>query len=81
MSILQTTPAAPSDARFQPEFVTIPATGGDKITNLSRSFWYDAERRGLIRLVRVRKPGTTKPRVLLPVAEAIAVVRKLSSDT
>lgn len=72
--------AAAIDAKFQPEFVAIPTVGGDPVTGLSRSYWYDLEARGLIRLVRIRKPGNVKARVLLPVAAAIAVVRKLSDS-
>lgn len=33
----------------------------------------------MIALVRVRKPGRTKPRVLLPVADAVALVRRLAT--
>lgn len=68
---------APS-ARFQPEFSPLPAAGGDPVCGLSRSFWYDAERQGMIALVRVRKPGRTKPRVLLPVADAVKLIRRLA---
>lgn len=59
---------------MQPEFVTLPSRGGDPICGLSRSFWYSCERDGLIKLRRFHRPGKDKGRVLLPVAEAIALV-------
>lgn len=65
-------------ARITPEFVPIPNTGGDAVTGLSRSYWYGLESQGLIKLVRIRRPGTIKARVLLPVAEAVALIRRLS---
>ena len=63
--------------RIFPEFVALPGRGGDPICGLSRSWWYGAERAGQIRLVRLRKPGQTRGRVLLPVREAIAVVQRI----
>jgi hypothetical protein len=83
---LETKDAAPP-LRFLPEFVRIPTIGGDAITGLSRSWWMNAEARGLIALHRIRKPGgkcrpgqmQSKPTVLLPVAAAIALVNRLST--
>ncbi len=66
-----------SHGRISPEFVALPGRGGDPICGLSRSWWYGAERDGQIRLVRLRKPGQTRGRVLLPVREAIAVVQRI----
>lgn len=63
----------------RPEFFSLPTKGGDPICGLSRSFWLDSEARGLIRLVRLRKPGRVRGRVLVPVADAIAFVRKLGA--
>ena len=69
-----------SQARaFLPEFVPLKVSGGDGVTGMSRSWWYGCEAQGLIKLVRIRKPGQVKPRVLLPVADAVALVRRLSS--
>ena len=68
-------------SKFTPEFVTLKPSGGDPVTGLSRSWWYNAEKQGLIKLARVRNPGRVKARVLLPVAAAIALVHKLSDST
>lgn len=66
-----------ANGKISPEFVALPGRGGDPICGLSRSWWYGAERDGQIRLVRLRKPGQTRGRVLLPVREAIAVVQRI----
>ena len=74
---LQINPFTLSHGKISPEFVALPGRGGDPICGLSRSWWYGAERAGQIRLVRLRKPGQTRGRVLLPVREAIAVVQRI----
>ena len=63
-----------------PEFITLPPRGGDSVCHLSRSWWYSAESRGLITLVRVRLPGRTRGRVLLPIPQAIELIRRLASE-
>ncbi|HKB89650.1 MAG TPA: hypothetical protein VKC60_03920 [Opitutaceae bacterium] len=63
-----------------PEFVPLPSVGGDPVCRLSRSFWYAAEKKGLINLTRVRLPGRMRGRVLLPVPQAIALVQKLGNQ-
>ena len=49
---------------FMPEFTNLPARGGDAVCGLSRSFWYSAEREGLITLVRTRRPGQVRGRAV-----------------
>lgn len=73
-------PIATTPARLAPEFIPLPSRGPDPLFGLCRSWYYDAERRGLMRLVRIRKPGTTRGRVLLPVAETSSLLRRLSSQ-
>lgn len=63
------------------EFFTLPVKGGDPVCGLSRSFWLDCEARGLIRLIRLRKPGRIRGRVLIPTADAIAFVRELGTSS
>jgi len=46
---------------------------------LSRSWWYCAERKGLINLVRVRLPGRIRGRVLLPIPQAVALINRLGA--
>lgn len=52
--------------QITPEFFSLPAIGGDLHFGLSRSTYYDFERRGLLRLVRLRKPGNIRGKVLVP---------------
>jgi hypothetical protein len=61
----------------KPTFVALPSKGGDEHFNLSRSNWLDLEKRGLIRLVRLKKPGCIRGRVLIPYTDAEAALRKL----
>ncbi|MDR1011572.1 MAG: hypothetical protein LBM04_10715 [Opitutaceae bacterium] len=65
----------------KPTFVSLPTKGGDEHFNLSRSNWLDLEKRGLIRLVRLKKPGCIRGRVLIPFADAEAALRKLGGLT
>ena len=60
------------------EFVPLPSKGGDPICGLSRSFWYNLETEGEIKLVRIRKAGQIRGRLLLPVAQALETVKRLS---
>lgn len=64
----------------RPEFVPLPALGGDPVCGLSRSWWYAAERDGLIRLIRLRRNGNIRGRTLLPVMKAVALVLKLGDE-
>lgn len=66
--------------QFSPEFVALSGRGGDPICGLSRSWWYAAETAGRIRLVRLRKPGNARGRVLLPVRTAIALVHSFGKE-
>ena len=60
------------------EFVPLPNKGGDPICGLSRSFWYNLESHGEIKLVRIRKAGQLRGRLLLPVPQALATIKRLS---
>jgi len=60
------------------EFVPLPKKGGDPICGLSRSFWYNLESLGEIKLARIRKAGQIRGRVLLPVPQALATIKRLS---
>jgi hypothetical protein len=63
----------------RPEFFPLPQRGPDPHFGLSRSTYYDLERRGLLRLVRVRKPGNLTGRVLVPFGVTLALIHKLAS--
>ena len=64
-----------------PEFFPLPPRGRDLHFSLSRSAYYDLERRGLLRLVRLRKPGNLRGRVLVPYDEMKALLLRLSSES
>jgi len=77
------TPSAAAAAGQPPvhaEFISLPSRGGDSVCGLSRSWWYLADKNGLIQLVRIRQRGAKRGRVLLPVDQAIALVRKLGAQ-
>jgi hypothetical protein len=79
-SAYTTNPAATaSPVGVCPEFVNLPAVGGDPIFGRSRSWWYQIESQGLIRLTRFRRPGNVRGRVCIPVAAAREALAKLAA--
>jgi len=48
-----------------PEFQPLSQRGHDPIFGLSRSAYYQLEKAGEIRLIRIRKPGNIQGRVLI----------------
>ena len=70
-----TTPTAESIA-LRPEFFRLPKPGvGDPHFGFSRSFYYAAEKRGWLKLVRIRDNGKEKGVTLIPYADVAAFVR------
>lgn len=67
---------APESSR-RPDFFPLPQRGPDPYFGLCRSSYYDLERRGLLLLVRIKKPGNVRGRVLIPYAKMAALVREL----
>ena len=65
----------------QPEFLNLPHRGGDPVFGLSRSWWLSSESSGLIRLVRLRKPGGIRGRVLIPVQAGRDLIAKLAATS
>jgi hypothetical protein len=65
-------------AVIRPEFFPIPKRGVDPFFGLGRSSYFDLERRGLLRLIRVRKPGQIRGKLLIPFAETAVLLRRLS---
>lgn len=59
--------ASPQTAHV-PEFFRLPARGIDPHFGLSRSFYYQAERDGHFKMVRLRRPGSLRGVVLVPYA-------------
>ncbi len=67
-------------SRTVPEFFPCPQRGPDPWFGFCRSSYYDFEKRGLLRLVRVRKPGNVRGRVLVPYDETAALIRRLDKE-
>lgn len=65
---------------LRPEFFRLPARGPDPIFGLSRSFYYSAEKAGKIRMIRLRKPGSIRGIVLVPVVAVSEFIRKHSDE-
>lgn len=55
--------------------------GGDPYFGLSRSYWYNLERKGYIVLKRLRLHGNRKGRVLLSMEDAEKAIELLTRDS
>jgi hypothetical protein len=65
------------DIAFRPETFRLPKPGsGDPYFGFSRSFYYCAEKRGWLRLIRIRGEGKARGVTLIPYAKVAAFVRK-----
>lgn len=71
-----TTATAPS----KPEFFRLPAKGGDPFFGLTRSWFYAAEARGDIKLVRLRERGKLRGVTLVPYDPIAAFIRSQASE-
>lgn len=69
-----TAPVAESAPANRPEFYRMPGPGGDPHFGLSRSHYYELERAGKLKLVRLRREGATRGVVLIPYAAVKAIV-------
>lgn len=49
-----------------PEFFRLPSRGPDPFFGLSRGFYYELERDGLLQMVRIQRPGTKRGVLLVP---------------
>ena len=58
-----------------PEFFRLPKSGGDPYFSLGRSFYYEGEKRGFWRLVRIRERGKLRGVTLVPYDQVAAFVR------
>lgn len=65
----------------QPEFIRIPRPSErDPIFSQTRSFWYTAEAKGLIRFKRFRLSGQRNGITLIPVDEARLLIANLTKE-
>jgi hypothetical protein len=60
----------------RPEFFRLPSSGGDPYFGLTRSFYYEGEKRGYWRLVRLRDRGKLRGVTLIPFDAVASFVRK-----
>ena len=65
-----------SDALLRPECFRLPsAGGGDRYFGFTRTFYYEGEKRGYWRLVRIRERGKLRGVTLVPYDAVAAFVR------
>jgi hypothetical protein len=53
-------------SQFPPEFFRLPKCGGDPYFGLGRSYYYEGEKQGYWRLVRIRQRGKLRGVTLVP---------------
>jgi hypothetical protein len=59
----------------RPETFRLPKMGGDPFFGLGRSFYYEGEKRGYWRLIRIRERGKLRGVTLVPYDAVAAFVR------
>jgi hypothetical protein len=69
------TTVADDDDAQRPEFYRLPTAGGDRFFGLSRSYYYEGEKLGYWRLVRIRKRGKLRGVTLVPSDAVAAFIR------
>jgi hypothetical protein len=76
MSGTITTPT-PEAVALRPETFRLPkpGSGGDKFFGLSRAWYYNAEKNGWLRLIRIRAEGRERGVTLVPYRQVEAFVR------
>ena len=72
--------ASPTTQPCPPEFYPLPPRGRDPHFGLGRSWYYDAEKRGLLKLTRLRKPGNVRGRVLVGYDATAELIRRLDRE-
>jgi hypothetical protein len=60
----------------RPEFFRLPKAGGDPFFGLGRSYYYEGEKNGFWRLVRIRQRGKLRGVTLVPYDAVAAFIRK-----
>jgi len=61
-----------------PEFFRLPKSGGDPYFGLGRSYYYEGEKQGYWRLVRIRQRGKLRGVTLVPYDAIATFIRKQS---
>ena len=60
----------------RPEFFRLPKSGLDPYFGLGRSYYYEGEKQGFWRLVRIRQRGKLRGVTLVPYDAVAAFIRK-----
>ena len=67
-------------SRSGPEFFRLPKSGGDPHFGLGRSYYYEGEKQGYWRLIRIRQRGKLRGVTLVPYDSVAAFIRKQSNN-
>jgi hypothetical protein len=62
-------------SQIPPEFFRLPKSGGDPYFGLGRSYYYEGEKHGYWRLVRIRQRGKLRGVTLVPYDAVAAFIR------
>jgi hypothetical protein len=63
-------------SQSHPEFFRLPKSGGDPYFGLGRSYYYEGEKQGYWRLIRIRQRGKLRGVTLVPYDAVAAFIRK-----
>jgi len=66
---------AAKPSQSHPEFFRLPKSGGDPYFGLGRSYYYEGEKQGNWRLVRLRQRGKLRGVTLVPYDAVAAFIR------
>jgi len=67
--------AAARASQPRPEFFRLPKFGGDPYFGLGRSYYYEGEKHGFWKLVRIRQRGKLRGVTLVPYDAVAAFIR------
>jgi hypothetical protein len=67
-------------SQFSPEFFRLPKSGGDPYFGLGRSYYYEGEKQGYWRLVRIRQRGKVRGVTLVPYDSIAAFIRRQDNE-
>ena len=67
-----------TSSQIRPEFFALPPRGGDAFFGLSKSTYYQLEKQGLIKMVRLRMRGSVRGKVLVPYDAVRALLARMN---
>ena len=71
----------PNNREPQPEYFRLPKSGArDPYFGLPRTTYYELEKAGTIRLVRLRKRGNARGTTLIPFDQVLGYLRGLAAE-